>query len=168
MPEECTHADAIHDVTPSALGCEECLKIGSPWVHLRLCRTCGHVGCCDDSPNRHATKHFHATRHPSIEGYDPPEGWGWCYIDEVMLDLSDRATPHNGPSPAFIETRRMPDRPGSRPAAEFGSAGVDEGIVGTANDIAMGRTSRFCRASANSRLRRFSPIGMRSRENPFK
>jgi Zn-finger in ubiquitin-hydrolases and other protein len=78
-----------------------CLKIGSPWVHLRLCRTCGHVGCCDDSPNRHATKHFHQTRHPIIEGYDPPEGWGWCYIDEIMLDLSDRATPHNGPIPRF-------------------------------------------------------------------
>jgi hypothetical protein len=58
--------------------------IGSPWVHLRLCRTCGHVGCCDDSPNR-ATRHFHATGHPIIEGYEPPEGWGWCYVDEVML-----------------------------------------------------------------------------------
>jgi hypothetical protein len=73
MSDDCTHADAIRDVTPSALGCEECLKIGSPWLHLRLCRTCGHVGCCDDSPNRHATKHFHRTRHPIIEGYDPPE-----------------------------------------------------------------------------------------------
>ena len=50
---------------------------------------------------RHATKHFHQTRHPIIEGYDPPEGWGWCYIDEVMLDLSDRATPHNGPIPRY-------------------------------------------------------------------
>ena len=101
MSEECTHTDVIRDVIPSALGCEECLKIGSPWVHLRLCRTCGHVGCCDNSPNRHATKHFHTTRHPIIEGYDPPEGWGWCYVDEVMLDLSDRATPHNGPVPRY-------------------------------------------------------------------
>jgi Zn-finger in ubiquitin-hydrolases and other protein len=97
MTHECSHEAAIRDVTPSALGCEECLKTGSPWLHLRLCRTCGHVGCCDDSPNRHATKHFHATGHPVIEGYDPPEGWGWCYIDEVILDLSHRATPHNGP-----------------------------------------------------------------------
>src|SRR6266567_8718907 len=72
---------------------EECLKTGSEWLHLRLCRTCGHVGCCDESPNQHATKHFHATRHPIIDGYDPPEGWGWCYIDEVMLDLTERATP---------------------------------------------------------------------------
>ena len=81
MSDECAHAAAIRDVTPSALGCEECLKIGSPWLHLRLCRTCGNVGCCDDSPNRHATKHFHQPRHPIIEGYDPPEGWGWCYIE---------------------------------------------------------------------------------------
>jgi thioredoxin reductase (NADPH) len=101
MSDDCSHVDDIRDVTPSALGCEECLKIGSEWLHLRLCRTCGHVGCCDDSPNRHATKHFHATRHPIIEGYDPPEGWGWCYVDEVMLDLSDRATPHNGRIPRY-------------------------------------------------------------------
>src|SRR6266404_6163151 len=101
MSDECRHEDAIRDVTPSALGCEECLKIESPWLHLRLCRTCGHVGCCDDSPNRHATQHFHATRHPIIEGYDPPEGWGWCYIDAVMLDLTDRATPQKGPIPRY-------------------------------------------------------------------
>ena len=101
MSDECSHTEAIHDVTPSALGCEECLQIGSEWLHLRLCRTCGHVGCCDDSPNRHATKHFHQTRHPIIEGYDPSEGWGWCYVDKVMLDLSDRATPHNGPIPRY-------------------------------------------------------------------
>jgi hypothetical protein len=101
MAKGCSHGDTIRDVTPSALGCEERLAIGSAWVHLRLCRTCGHVGCCDNSPNRHATKHFHATRHPIIEGYDPPEGWGFCYIDDVMLDLGDRATPHNGPIPRF-------------------------------------------------------------------
>ena len=96
MPDECAHARTIRNVTPSALGCEECLKLGSAWVHLRLCRTCGHVGCCDSSPNRHATKHFRKTRHPIIEGYDPPEGWGWCYIDEISLDLGGRTTPHNG------------------------------------------------------------------------
>src|SRR5262249_17383258 len=76
MADTCAHMKGIRTVTPSALGCEECLKSGSVWVHLRLCRTCGHVGCCDSSPNRHATKHFHATQHPIIEGYDPPEGWG--------------------------------------------------------------------------------------------
>src|SRR5215471_5227221 len=78
MPAKCSHIDTIREVTPNARGCEECLKMGSSWVHLRLCRTCGHVGCCDDSPNRHATRHFHATGHPIIEGYDPPEGWGCC------------------------------------------------------------------------------------------
>ena len=98
----CTHLDTIRVVKPSARGCEECLKIGSPWVHLRLCRTCGHVGCCDSSPNRHATKHFQATRHPIIEGYDPPEGWGWCYLDEAFFDLADQATPQDGPIPRFV------------------------------------------------------------------
>jgi hypothetical protein len=90
----CTHGAFLKAVTPSADGCEECLKIGSGWVHLRLCRACGHVGCCDDSPNRHATRHFQATKHPIIETYDPPDGWGWCYVDEVMLDLSEDQTPH--------------------------------------------------------------------------
>jgi hypothetical protein len=101
MTKTCAHLNTIRDVTPSALGCEECLKTGDVWVHLRICRTCGHVGCCDQSPNRHATKHFHATHHPIIEGYDPPEGWGWCYVDKVMFDLSDRKTPHNGPIPRY-------------------------------------------------------------------
>jgi hypothetical protein len=90
----CTHGAFLKAVTPSADGCEECLKIGSGWVHLRLCRACGHVGCCDDSPNTHATKHFRATKHPIMETYDPPDGWGWCYVDEVMLDLSEDQTPH--------------------------------------------------------------------------
>ena len=71
MIDGCSHEAAIRDVIPNALGCEECLKTGSLWVHLRLCRSCGHVGCCDDSPNRHATRHFRETRHPAIEGYDP-------------------------------------------------------------------------------------------------
>jgi hypothetical protein len=91
MPPSCSHLDSIETVTPSARGCEDCLAIGDSWVHLRLCRTCGHVGCCDQSKNRHATRHFRATRHPIIEGWDPPEGWGWCYLDEVMLDLGDRS-----------------------------------------------------------------------------
>jgi hypothetical protein len=101
MADECRHEREIRTVTPSARGCEECLKIGSVWLHLRLCRTCGHVGCCDQSPNQHATKHFHATKHPIIEGYDPPEGWGWCYVDEVFMDLSDRMTPQLGPIPRY-------------------------------------------------------------------
>ena len=101
MNEQCTHLREIKTVTPSALGCEECLKIHQRWVHLRICRTCGHVGCCDQSPGRHATHHFHQTQHPVIEGYDPPEGWGWCFVDEVFFDLSDRPTPQVGPIPRY-------------------------------------------------------------------
>ena len=99
MARACTHFAGIRDVTPNALGCEECLESGDVWLHLRVCRSCGHVGCCDDSTNKHATQHFHATGHPIIEGYDPPEGW--CYVDEVLFDLSDRKTPHNGPIPRY-------------------------------------------------------------------
>jgi hypothetical protein len=76
--------------------------MGSRWVHLRLCRLCGHVGCCDDSPHRHATQHFHRTGHPIIEAYDPPEGWGWCYVDEAMLDLTHRKAPHDGAIPRYV------------------------------------------------------------------
>ena len=102
MANECSHLDSIQDVTPSALGCEDCLRIHSSWVHLRLCRTCGHVGCCDQSPHKHATAHFHKTKHPIIEGYDPPEGWGWCYVDETYVNLSGRKTPQRGPIPRFV------------------------------------------------------------------
>jgi hypothetical protein len=101
MADVCSHVQEIRDVTPSARGCEECLRTGDVWVHLRICRTCGHVGCCDSSPNKHATKHFHLTRHPIIEGYDPPEGWGWCYVDEAFFDLRERMTPQDGPIPRF-------------------------------------------------------------------
>jgi hypothetical protein len=86
MPE-CTHLDQIRDVKPKTKGCEECLKIGSTWVHLRLCLICGHVGCCDSSVHKHATKHFHQTQHPIMRSLEPGENWGWCYVDEVTLDL---------------------------------------------------------------------------------
>ena len=82
----CTHLDTIRPVTPSAEGCEECLRLGQPWVHLRLCLACGHMGCCDNSPGRHATKHFHATSHPLVQSAQPDEDWIWCYVDEVMLE----------------------------------------------------------------------------------
>ena len=87
MADACAHEDSIREVTPSARGCEECLKTRSRWVHLRLCRTCGHVGCCDDSPNRHATKHFHASGHPLVRSFEPGESWFWCYVDDVMFEL---------------------------------------------------------------------------------
>ena len=81
----CAHVPQIKAVRPGAQGCEDCLRIGAAWVHLRLCMTCGHVGCCDSSPNRHATKHFHQTTHPIVRSLEPGEDWGWCYQDEVML-----------------------------------------------------------------------------------
>jgi len=81
----CTHLDQIRDVKPRAQGCEECLKTGDRWVHLRLCLSCGHVGCCDSSKNRHATKHFHASGHPLIASLERGEGWRWCYIDHKAV-----------------------------------------------------------------------------------
>lgn len=81
----CAHLGGIHPVHPSARGCEDCLRIGDQWVHLRICLTCGHVGCCDSSKNKHATKHYHSTSHPIIRSFEPGENWGWCYADEVML-----------------------------------------------------------------------------------
>jgi uncharacterized UBP type Zn finger protein len=82
----CSHLDTIRDVTPSSQGCEDCLKIGDTWVHLRECLSCGHVGCCDSSKNTHATKHFQATRHPIVQSFQPDEDWLWCYVDEVMME----------------------------------------------------------------------------------
>ena len=81
----CTHLGATRPVTPSARGCEDCLRIGDTWVHLRLCMTCGHVGCCDSSKNKHATGHHRATTHPIVKSLEPGEDWGWCYVDEVEL-----------------------------------------------------------------------------------
>ena len=82
----CHHLDSIKDVTPSADGCEECLKTGSWWVHLRLCLACGHVGCCDSSPNRHASKHAGVEGHPLVRSLEPGETWLWCYVDQVMME----------------------------------------------------------------------------------
>lgn len=76
MPETCTHLDTLQDISPSSAGCEDCLAIGDRWVHLRLCMHCGHVGCCDSSPNRHATAHWQAHHdHPLIPSYEPGEDW---------------------------------------------------------------------------------------------
>jgi len=82
---ECTHLNAVKAVSPTGDGCEECLAIGDTWVHLRLCRTCGHVGCCDDSKNRHARKHFLEHKHPIISSFEPGEDWSWCFIDEIEV-----------------------------------------------------------------------------------
>jgi len=83
---KCSHMDQIHaDVQPKTpQGCEECLKTGQRWVALRECRTCGHVGCCDSSPGKHATQHFHDTHHAIMQAY-PDQSWSWCYVDQAYL-----------------------------------------------------------------------------------
>ena len=81
----CGHLDHIRPVAPSTQGCRECLASGQDWVHLRVCLECGHVGCCDDSPGRHATRHFRSTGHPVMRSLEPGETWGWCFVDELML-----------------------------------------------------------------------------------
>src|SRR5690349_14368786 len=87
VASRCAHLDRVHQVVPrTPNGCEECLKADMWWVHLRLCLECGHVGCCDQSPGKHATKHFHQTHHPVIRSFEPGENWGWCYVDELMLE----------------------------------------------------------------------------------
>jgi uncharacterized UBP type Zn finger protein len=87
MAARCTHIAQLRPVEPhTPNGCKECLQTGSSWVHLRLCLTCGHVGCCDSSPNKHATKHFHATQHPVVRSFEPGEDWAWCYVDRLFLE----------------------------------------------------------------------------------
>ncbi len=85
MNDPCEHVDQIREVAPSAEGCEDCLRAGGQWVHLRLCLSCGHVGCCDSSPGRHATAHWLSTQHPIIRSFEPGEDWRWCYPDELFI-----------------------------------------------------------------------------------
>ena len=82
MSEICAHLDQIRVAPPETVaGCEDCLKIGGQWVHLRVCRSCGHVACCDSSPHRHATAHHAETGHPVMRSFEPGETWRWCYED---------------------------------------------------------------------------------------
>jgi len=90
MTDYCTHFDDLRPVPRRTKGCEECMKSGDHWIGLRLCLTCGHVGCCDDSPNTHATKHFAATGHPLIRSLEPGDRWGWCYVDKKLFDPMPR------------------------------------------------------------------------------
>jgi uncharacterized UBP type Zn finger protein len=86
----CTHVDQIQitELPPSIAGCEECLKTGSRWLHLRMCMTCGKIGCCDSSPNRHARVHAGEAGHPIVRSAEPGEDWSWCFIDEVAYVIS--------------------------------------------------------------------------------
>jgi len=96
MAEDCTHTDQIADVQPvTTKGCRQCLEAGDRWLHLRLCLECGEVGCCDSSPNQHASKHAAASGHPIAASFEPGEDWAWCYVDEVMLDASPLNLPHH-------------------------------------------------------------------------
>jgi uncharacterized UBP type Zn finger protein len=95
MPATCSHLDHILPVAPSGNGCVECLLTGGRWVHLRRCTECGHVGCCDQSPNRHATAHAHETTHPIIQSFEPGEDWLYCYPDDLMFEIDGEA-----PSPS--------------------------------------------------------------------
>jgi uncharacterized UBP type Zn finger protein len=89
-PATCTHLDTIAPVEPSSPGCEDCLALGRrDWVHLRMCESCGHIGCCDNSPGRHATGHYRAVDHPIIRSYEPGEEWFWCYPDDTAFELED-------------------------------------------------------------------------------
>ena len=89
----CEHLNAVtseqyHRAPNTPEGCEECLQMNDYWVHLRLCLECGHVGCCDSSPNRHATKHFRKAGHPLVASFEPGEAWVWCYADEVFFETA--------------------------------------------------------------------------------
>jgi uncharacterized UBP type Zn finger protein len=90
----CNHIVAVNPVPPRTPGCEECLTTGARWVHLRLCLTCGHVGCCDSSPGRHAARHFHGTGHPVMASLEPGERWAWCYVDQATLDVPKQVEPY--------------------------------------------------------------------------
>ncbi|MBF6592842.1 MAG: UBP-type zinc finger domain-containing protein [Thermaceae bacterium] len=90
----CTHLRALEanppDLASDARGCEECLKMRDTWVHLRICLECGHVGCCDNSKNKHATRHFHESGHALIQSFEPGESWVWCYVDQQAAMFPDK------------------------------------------------------------------------------
>jgi uncharacterized UBP type Zn finger protein len=89
----CLHLDHIKVTEPDKNFCEDCIPQGDEWVHLRMCLTCGHVGCCDSSKNKHATRHFRGTGHPLVRSAQPGEAWVWCYVDEEMVGEMDVAGP---------------------------------------------------------------------------
>lgn len=99
---QCTHLDQVQitQLPDSVAGCEDCLKSGDGWLHLRICLACGKVGCCDDSPNRHARAHAASSGHPLIRSIEPGEDWAWCFIDEVAMVLPEvSGEPTIPPSP---------------------------------------------------------------------
>jgi hypothetical protein len=91
MSTICSHLDTVTvtELPDEIDGCVDCLAIGGTWMHLRMCESCGHIGCCDQSPNRHARAHFHATSHPIARSAEPGEDWSWCFVDEVTFVLTE-------------------------------------------------------------------------------
>jgi len=85
MAAKCTHLDQIRDVNPGARECKKCVESGDRWVALRMCLTCGNVGCCDSSKGRHATQHFHESQHAVMRSIEPGQDWRWCYVDKMYL-----------------------------------------------------------------------------------
>lgn len=87
----CTHLDqiAVRDLPPSVDGCEDCLRTGAKWLHLRMCQSCGRIGCCDSSPNRHASAHARSSGHPIVRSAEPGEDWSWCYLDNVAFVVGE-------------------------------------------------------------------------------
>lgn len=87
----CTHLEQIRmtELPESVEGCEDCLRMGGVWLHLRICLECGHVGCCDSSPNRHATAHYRSSAHPLMRSLEPGETWSWCFVDELALSIPE-------------------------------------------------------------------------------
>ena len=99
---DCSHLDQIrHTALPAHIaGCADCLATGSRWVHLRMCQVCGRIGCCDSSPRRHASAHFHATGHPVVRSAEPGEDWSWCFVDETAMRIpAVHGSPRIPPSP---------------------------------------------------------------------
>lgn len=102
MATTCTHLDHVRitELPEAVAGCEDCLAIGGQWLHLRICLECGHVGCCDDSPGRHATAHAESSQHPIIRSIQPGERWSWCFPDQLLMRIDDvHGEPRIPPSP---------------------------------------------------------------------
>ena len=89
MATNCTHLNQVKTTNTTANVCEDCIKMGDRWVHLRMCLECGHVGCCDSSKNKHATRHFHQSSHPLMRSIEPGESWVWCYVDQSEVGEID-------------------------------------------------------------------------------
>jgi CPA2 family monovalent cation:H+ antiporter-2 len=98
--QDCSHLDMIQpDASPRVRACEDCLALGDRWVHLRMCLTCGKVGCCDDSKNKHARRHAAAAAHPLIRSLEPGEDWAWCFVDQVFMEPASALTAPRPPAP---------------------------------------------------------------------